>query len=811
MKFTPPNDMSTTDARMPSRLPRLFIPTLATLFLVAGYADLWRGGITVAPLLLVVAYCVLIPWACAQLRFGAVNARQGRGVTARPTASSTPNDYHPSYRYAVGVGVFILVLYLLTLAPTTAMWDTSEYITAAYTMGIPHPPGNPLFVLIGRAFSLLPIAPTVALRINLLAAISSAAASALWFLITERIAATWIPDAWRRRVVAALAALIGATAFTVWNQSVVNEKVYTVSLAGLTLVAWLGIRWIDARESPRGPVLLVLIAYFSGLGYANHMAGLLAAPAVALTVALLQPRSLVRPALLAACSVALLVGMSPFATQPIRAAHHPAINEGEVSACRENLAVSCTLSRETYKAFTYNFNREQYGKPSLDQRQAPFSAQIGMWWLYFQWQWFRDAHGEHPQLQMALATTLLLLGSLGGVTHFRRDRDSFWLIGTLIATLSVVLIFYLNFKYGASQAPELGDNVPREVRDRDYFFIWSFSSWGVWSALGLATLWEWGAQAMRTSLGSRRWLATAPMLALAVVPLATNWSSASRARDTATADFAHDLLNSVEPYGVLITYGDNDTFPLWYAQEVEGIRRDVTVGVLSLMNTDWFVRGLIRRPIYEYDAAHGPAIYRDKQWTKPNAPPLAMTFAQADSLPDWAPVREPARFEKNGLVAIVDPKKLPQDGAGNGILMRADLVVFRMIADSWPTRPIYISRTTGNYADQLGLMPYAVGHGLARKLMLPDTAKSSGAVLVEGSGWFDTTSSQALWRDVFKAPRAFVRRGDWIDRPSVSIPYSYLIAGSELGEVLRARGDTLAAATVLDSVGQIARAVRLGS
>ena len=103
------------------------------------------------------------------------------------------------------------------------------------------------------------------------------------------------------------------------------------------------------------------------------------------------------------------------------------------------------------------------------------------------------------------------------------------------------------------------------------------------------------------------------MLALAFVPLFLTWEAASRAGETETRDFAHDLLNSVEPYGILVTVGDNDTFPLWYAQEVEGIRRDVVVANTSLLNTDWYVRQIAKRPVYEYDVERGPEIYKGRE------------------------------------------------------------------------------------------------------------------------------------------------------------------------------------------------------
>src|SRR3954465_11145322 len=115
-------------------------------------------------------------------------------------------DFRPSYLAAAIAALLVFILYVLTLSPSTAMWDTSEYIAAAFTLGLPHPPGNPLFVLIGRVFSILPIAGSVAARINVLAAICSAVSAGMWFLITERVLVGWFPERWQRIVGGVLAA-----------------------------------------------------------------------------------------------------------------------------------------------------------------------------------------------------------------------------------------------------------------------------------------------------------------------------------------------------------------------------------------------------------------------------------------------------------------------------------------------------------------------------------------------------------------------------------------------------------------------------
>src|SRR6266699_2851120 len=206
-----------------------------------------------------------------------------------------PSDpIKPPYLMAGCVSLAALVLYILTLAPTTQFWDTSEYIAAAYTLGIPHPPGNPLFVLIAHVFGLLPLAAGYAARINLFAAVTSAVSAGCWFLVAERWLRSFVPALWPRRLAALAGALVSATAFTVWNQSVVNEKVYTLSLLSIALILWLIVRWDDQPAGDAHDHYLLLIIYLLALTATNHMMGVLVGPVV--VVLLLPPLKAQRPA-----------------------------------------------------------------------------------------------------------------------------------------------------------------------------------------------------------------------------------------------------------------------------------------------------------------------------------------------------------------------------------------------------------------------------------------------------------------------------------------------------------------------------------
>jgi len=681
-------------------------------------------------------------------------------------------DERPPYPLAGLLALATLALYAATLAPTAQFWDTPEYITAAYVLGIPHPPGNPLFVLLAHVWGLVPWAHAYAARINLLSAVASALSAGLWFLVAERWLRPVVPIRGPRRLAALAGALLAATAFTVWNQSVVNEKVYTISLFSIALILWLAVRWGDRPAGSRRDHLLLLIVYLLALTATNHLMGLLVAPAVLVYVLITDPRALLSPKILVWCAAAVALGISVWLFLLLRAPHFPAINEGEPT---------------TWVALDSVLSRAQYMKPPLSERQADFTAQLGMWWQYFTWQWGRD----WPEaVRRTLAALFGALGLVGAWRHWRADRRSAAAMTALVVTMVPLLVYYLNFQFGFSQYPGR-PSLPREVRERDYFFICSFAVWGIWVAVGLAAVMEGIQRMLRRRIGdaARGWALATPVLVLALVPLAGNRLSASRAGETLARDFAFDLLQSVPPYAVLITTGDNDTFPLWYAQEVEGIRRDVTVLNLSLAGTDWYMRQLQRRPLATFDPAAAAPLWREGTWPKPKGTLLRLSDAQLAAIQPYFALPERRQFDLGGITLTLDPQRL-----GQPYLERPDVITLRVVQDQLGRRPIAFARTTATYPDRLGLGPYLLGLGFAR-ILQPRPVVPGGAVQpMAGFGLTDLPRTADLLLNVFHAHTAARWRPlGWPDVPSESILILYGLEYQSLARALATSEPTAAA------------------
>jgi len=699
--------------------------------------------------------------------------------------TSTPQE-RPPYLWALGTAILVFIIYLVTLAPTTAFWDTSEYIAAAKVLGIPHPPGNPLFTIMAHAFGLLPLAASYAVRINLFAAVTSAAAAGFWFLVAERWLRGVVSNRWARYGAALGGVLVGATSWSVWNQSTVNEKVYTVSLLSIALVMWLVVRWGDDDPGSHRDRWLVLIAYVLALSSTNHLMGLMAVPALVVYVLWTDWRVLTRPPVLVGIVVAALIGISlNYLYLPIRAEQYPPINEGE-PVCRgivQVLTLNCQPLNDV-------LNRVQYGKPPLLDRQASFIGQLANFWQYYSWQFARN-WGPFSSVATAIFTAL---GLSGLWALWKSDRRAGVAGLALLGTLSLGLVFYMNFKYGFSQYPDQ-PALPREVRERDYFFIGSFAVFGAFVALGFGALMQGIVDGLRDRGSSvARWAAASPVLALAFIPLAGNWVTASRAHETMARDFAYDMLQSVEPYGILITAGDNDTFPLWYAQEVEGIRRDVTLANLSLMNTEWHLRQLRRRETPEFDRDNADAIWKDYPVPpRPTTPVLSLTEVEVDSLPEamQVPAKGGIRFDSLQLAF------------GQDVLLRQDLATIFLIRDNIGKRPVFFSWSDGGYPDQtLGLSPYLVSMGFVRKVMPKPVVAKDSIVLSPGLGYLDLPRDKRLLTEVYHwQTAARDRPRGWVDQPSGSILQLYAVVYGGSARAFEAAGDSALAAHA-DSVAR---------
>jgi hypothetical protein len=362
-------------------------------------------------------------------------------------------------------------------------------------------------------------------------------------------------------------------------------------------------------------------------------------------------------------------------------------------------------------------------------------------------------------------TLLFMALGLGGlVVAWRGDRGGFYLLAVLAGTLTFGLIFYLNFRYGYSLAPEIQDNTLHEVRERDYFFMAGFGLWGVLSGMGLTGVWQ------RVAAGiahPRRQLLAAPVLLVALLPLAANWAWASRKGDYATRDWAYNLLMSVEPYGILFTNGDNDTFPLWYLQEVEGIRKDVTVIVGQYLYTSWHPKQL--------QALTSPGRQR------PFRPEDAMGIYQVPPEPPSRPILTLSDQEMDLVVGGTTQEELPVNLGGlvfqypaGTYLDRSDQLALAIIFDSIHERPIYFAEPSAMLGG-LGLGPWTIHHGLVSRLVPRDLDAEPPPHLVKtsdgmGGDWFDVQRSLRLMGDVY-LHRSFLNRTVWADKSTLNIPW----------------------------------------
>ena len=643
---------------------------------------------------------------------------------------------------SVGSVIIALITYVLTLEPTASLWDCGETIAAAYKLQVPHTPGIPFTLLLGRIFSMLSFGDVmqVAWWINFMAAFFSAMAIGIVFLIIWHYGAQFT----HRRSLLFTGSLGGAMILTFSDTfwfSAVEAETYGPSCFFMVLLIYLSIqsnRLMGESKVSRW----LLLAYVSGLSYCIHPmcilvlpvcfliiwkdqfdqywkyllvsigAGILAILVInkiiavdlfewsfgldrwlvnqwsfpfysgviallillaILLIGLWYKLSISRVAIMALFFV--MLGFTPYLMLFIRSAKLPPINEFSP----HNLAmIKPYMNRESYpgrpllygpyfdarvsqiskKADVYTVLGDRYQKvgdipqyhyedhrmtilpriysddpnhvrtyqewTGLSPGEVPkfsdnlkfmFRYQLGHMYLrYLMWNFSgRVSDEQHagwnaPWDGVADRSTIgysrannqyfllpLLLGLVGAIWQSRKDQKGFLINLSFFLITGVLLVLYLNA-------------TPNEPRERDYIYVGSYMAFSAWIGLGLMVL---GA----------KWRVVTYTLALAVPlwMLYQNLDDHNRSGRTFQIDHARNLLGSCEPDAILFTGGDNDTFPLWYLQEVEGFRTDVRVKVLSYFNADWYINQLTR--------------------TYYNSPPLKLTLSgQGDQYGPFNPL-----------------------------------------------------------------------------------------------------------------------------------------------------------------------------
>ncbi len=661
-----------------------------------------------------------------------------------------PTD-HKSLNKAFAAFSFLvaLILYMLTLPPTASFWDCSERIACAYGLQIPHPPGTPFYLLLGRVFSMFVGPLSAAYMINLMSALASATTIMLLYLIIVRFIREfrgYVVDDYPLidRIGLYGGGLVGALTFSVtdshWFTSIEAET-YALSLTFTALVVWLVLKWSENHTNLRNERWLLLITFLFGLAFGVHLLSLLAiffvgliiyfrkyefqvvsfAVASAITIGvffLIYPLTIIQlPALAGSFAdltggmlgplaflilfsglivygiyythkknyraanivllgyLLILIGYSSYSMLYIRSQVDPAIDQNSPDTVdafisylkREQYGQQPLLRGESYrneiggidrdnpKLFPRRYSPDQRHQQKYAQYRSDLhffvSYQINHMYLrYFAWnfigrdsdlqdaRWisgFGQSDLSHNRAHNRFFYFPFAIGLIGMFFHFRKDWKRALAVLVLFAATGLAIVAYLN-------------QTPFQPRERDYSYTGSFFAFSIWIGLGVTGLVELVKHYLKSNQYAAYGVLAVSLLVLPVLVGTQTYKNNDRSLRYVAPDYAYNLLNSTAPYSILFTNGDNDTFPLWYLQEVEGIRTDVRVVNLSLLNTEWYIKQM-------------------KNFWRHEAPPVPidLTDSEVDRLNDKFQFRRASDFHRPGNISIpVDKEFLLQVYSG---------------------------------------------------------------------------------------------------------------------------------------------------
>ncbi len=361
----------------------------------------------------------------------------------------------------------------------------------------------------------------------------------------------------------------------------------------------------------------------------------------------------------------------------------------------------------------------------------------------------------------------LIIGLIGAIWHFQRNQKDAGIVGLLFFFTGLAIVLYLNQK-------------PLEPRERDYAYAGSFYAFAIWIGFGVLALKEWLFKKVTPMNGA----IGATIICLFAAPIlmaAQGWDDHNRSEKMVAHDIAIDYLESCAPNAILFTYGDNDTYPLWYAQEVENIRPDIRLVNLSLFDTDWYIDGMKR---VQNESAPLPLSIKESQYVQgvrdvmyyqdykidgsvelKTIVDLLLSENDEDKVPlqngtkeNFIPTKNfkmtinPADVIKTGTIAAADADKIipvMEWKFNKNYVTKGTLAMFDILAHNNWKRPVYFASTVPSEQFN-GLDNFLYSEGLALRL-LPlkmDSTATSRTDLVNTPALYNNLMTKFKWGNV---------------------------------------------------------------
>ncbi|MEA2104518.1 MAG: DUF2723 domain-containing protein [Candidatus Cloacimonadota bacterium] len=661
----------------------------------------------------------------------------------------------------IGLVLFVVtfVIYFITKPASLSFWDCGEYITCSSILGVPHPPGNPFYIMLGKLFTIIPFGLSDAQAVSLLSIVFSAFTVLFSYLSIVKLVKIWKTEPYLVYITGIIGALFVAFSKEFWVNAI-EAEVYGGLSFFLSLIIWLTLVWAEKSRNMENQNLLLLIIFTFFLGFGVHQTTLQIAPAILLIIVLplikFNKKFITKAIVLLALSLILyyvfyaigsgsgrgswgkyvfaiftislliyylkdyvelkvwlfalfliILGLSTHFILPIRASAHPFINEGDPS---------------NWQRFGDYVFRKQYGPTSFFERRAPIMVQLNKHFLrYFSWQFFdADVIGKFIHLPRHFVNLIgqlivALLGFTGIYYQYKKSKRSFIYLASLFLMGSIAMILVMNLQTA-------------EVRDRPYFFITAYMLWAFWMGIGSIAVIQFFRKKAKI-LGA---IALVIMLMLPLANMASHFHKNDRSQELLALEYGTNFLNGLDKNAIIFTNGDNDTFPLWFSQAVadpnakeyylekdtlifkeitgksiskeekklsrktnlllkqaydskknlEGIRKDVSIANLSLLNTPWYI----------------------KQLKKQEGIEINLSDKKIDEL-------RPMKLPQDVVFPVGDIKIKFKEGK---ILYIKDLMVLQIIKDNYGKRPIYFAVTV---ADRVGFDKYLQMEGMAERLV----------------------------------------------------------------------------------------------